>query len=197
MFNEYDCMLAEINPLAVSDTGDLLAVDGKVSIDDNAVGRHPDILEYKNSLDEDELVKEARGSDFLYIPCEPEGNIAVMSNGSGMVMSCMDLISKQNMKVGVAFDLGGGATSERIAKAVNIVLSNKKIDTLFISIFGGITRCDEVAGGLKIAMEKQTDNKLVVIRIEGTNKEEGIKILERYQRQCGISKWYQRRSQGT
>ena len=111
-------MLAEINPLAVSDTGDLIAVDGKVSIDDNAVGRHPDILEYKNSLDEDELVKEARGSDFLYIPCDPEGNIAVMSNGSGMVMSCMDLISKQNMKVGVAFDLGGGATSERIAKAV-------------------------------------------------------------------------------
>lgn len=177
MFNDYNCLLVEINPLAVSDDGCFIAVDGKVNIDDNALNLHSDILEYRDSLDEDELVRKARELDFLYIPCEHDGNIAVMSNGSGMVMSCMDLISKQNLKVGVAFDLGGGATSERIAQAVRIVLSNKKINTLLISIFGGITRCDEVAKGLKLAIENQEDDKLVVIRIEGTNKEEGLEIL--------------------
>jgi succinyl-CoA synthetase beta subunit len=178
MFTEYDCMLAEINPLAITGDGKLIAVDGKVSVDDNALSRQPDILDFRNSLQEDNLVVEARKSGFLYVPCEPEGNIAVMSNGSGMVMSCMDLISKKEMKVGAAFDLGGGATSERIAEAVRIVLSNKSINTLFISIFGGITRCDEVAGGVKLAMEKQTDDKLVVIRIEGTNRGKGLAILK-------------------
>ena len=177
MFLKYDCTLAEINPLVITMDGELKALDGKVSVDDNALSRQPEILEFRNSLKEDELVVKARENRFLYVPCEPDGNIAVMSNGSGMVMSCMDLISKKGMKVGVAFDLGGGATADRIAKAVEIVLSNKKIDTLFISIFGGITRCDEVAGGVKIAMESQTEEKTVIVRIEGTNKEKGIEII--------------------
>lgn len=178
MFIENDCLLVEINPLVVSPEGKLIALDGKVSVDDNALYRQPDMLEFRDSLNEDELVVQARNFGFLYVPCEPDGNIAVMSNGSGMVMSCMDLISAQGMKVGAAFDLGGGATSDRIAEAVKIVLLNKKIDTLFISIFGGITRCDEVAGGLKLAMESRTDDRMVVIRIDGTNKEEGLKILK-------------------
>ena len=178
MFLQYDCMLAEINPLVITKKGELKALDGKISIDDNALSRQPDIMEFRNSLKEDELVVKARENRFLYVPCDPDGNIAVMSNGSGMVMSCMDLISKKGMKVGVAFDLGGGATSDRIAKAVEIVLSNTKIDTLFISIFGGITRCDEVAGGVKIAMESQSDGKTVIVRIEGTNKEKGVEIIK-------------------
>ena len=144
LFCEYDCMLTEINPLVITAENKILALDGKVSIDDNALSRQPDILEFRDSLTEDELVLEARKFNFLYIPCEVDGNIAVMSNGSGMIMSCIDLISKQGMKVGVGFDLGGGATAERIAEAVRIVLSNKNIKALFITIFGGITRCDEV-----------------------------------------------------
>lgn len=177
MFCEYDCTLVEINPLAVTPGGELIALDGKVSVDDSALSRQSDILEFRNSLDENELVLEARSFGFLYIPCEPEGKVAVMSNGSGMVMSCMDLISKEGIEVGVAFDLGGGATADRIAEAVRIVLSNEKINTLFISIFGGITRCDEVARGLKAALESREDDKMVVIRIEGTNKEKGLEVL--------------------
>jgi succinyl-CoA synthetase beta subunit len=100
-----------------------------------------------------------------------------MSNGSGMLMSCIDLISKAGMKVGAALDLGGGATADRIKDAVRIVLSNTNINTLFICIFGGITRCDEVAKGVKLALENQQETKTVVMRMEGTNKEEGVRII--------------------
>lgn len=178
LFCQYDCLLCEINPLVITPEGKLIAIDGKVTIDDSALNRQPDILAFRDSLTEDELVKEARKFRFLYIPCEPEGNIAVMSNGSGMIMSCIDLISKENMKVGAALDLGGGATSDRIAEAIRIVLSNGNIKVLFISIFGGITRCDEVAGGVKASMEVLgNQDKMVIIRIEGTNKEKGLEIL--------------------
>jgi succinyl-CoA synthetase beta subunit len=177
LFREYDCMLTEINPLVITAQNKIFALDGKVSVDDNALIRQPDILAFRNSLTENKLVLEARKFNFLYIPCEEDGNIAVMSNGSGMIMSCIDLISKEGLKVGVGFDLGGGATSERIAEAVRIVLYNKKIKALFITIFGGITRCDEVAAGLKIAMEKQVEDKFLVVRVEGTNKEKGLEII--------------------
>ena len=178
LFLEFDCMLTEINPLVITEKGKILALDGKISIDDNALSRQPDILEFRNNLPDDELILEARKFKFLYIPCENDGNIAVMSNGSGMIMSCIDLISKQGMKVGAALDLGGGATSERIAEAIRIILSNNNIKALFISIFGGITRCDEVANGLKIAMEKEQGEKTVVIRVEGTNKDLGLEIIK-------------------
>jgi succinyl-CoA synthetase beta subunit len=178
VFKGYSCLLAEINPLAVDKSGKVIALDGKVDIDDSALYRLPDMVEFKKSLPEDPLVIEAESFNFLYIPIEKGGNIAVMSNGSGMVMSCIDLISKKGMTVGAALDLGGGATAERIKEAVRIVLSNKDIDTLFISIFGGITRCDEVAGGIKMAMEKQDAGKTVIVRMEGTNKKEGIGIIE-------------------
>lgn len=178
LFLEYDCMLTEINPLVITEKGKILALDGKISIDDNALSRQPDILEFRSNLPDDELILEARKFKFLYIPCENDGNIAVMSNGSGMIMSCIDLISKQGMKVGAALDLGGGATSERIAEAIRIILSNNNIKALFISIFGGITRCDEVANGLKIAMEKEQGEKTVVIRVEGTNKDLGLEIIK-------------------
>jgi succinyl-CoA synthetase beta subunit len=101
-----------------------------------------------------------------------------MSNGSGMLMSCIDLITKEGMTVGAAMDLGGGATSTRIAEAVRIMLSTPGIKAMFICIFGGITRCDEVATGLKIALANQPPDKIVVIRMEGTNKEEGLRIIE-------------------
>jgi len=92
-------------------------------------------------------------------------------------MSCIDLITKAGMSVGAALDLGGGATAERIAEAVTIVLSNPRIDALFINIFGGITRCDEVAGGVKTALEKMEQPKMVVFRAEGTNKAKGLEII--------------------
>ncbi|MDR3643891.1 MAG: ADP-forming succinate--CoA ligase subunit beta [Clostridia bacterium] len=176
LFRASDCLLAEINPLAV--VGDkLITLDAKVTVDDSALYRQPDVLAFRDAIDEDPLVKEARDFRFLYIPCDPEGNIAVTSNGSGMIMSCMDLISKRGMKVCAALDLGGGATSERIAEAVRIVLSGENTKALLISIFGGITRCDEVAGGIVTAMSKMAPGKIVVVRMEGTNKEKGLEIL--------------------
>lgn len=177
MFLEYDCMLVEINPLVISKDNQLVALDGKVSVDDSALFRQFEILSFRDYLPEDELVLEARKFRFLYIPCDVDGNVGVMSNGSGMIMSCIDLITRQGMKVGAALDLGGGATADRIQEAIRIILSNPNIKALFINIFGGITRCDEVAQGVKLAMEKISGNKLVLVRFEGTNKEKGTEIL--------------------
>ena len=120
---------------------------------------------------------EARSFGFHLVPLEKEGTIGVMSNGSGMLMSCIDLLSKRGVTCGAALDLGGGATADRIKEAVRIVLSKKNIDTVFLCIFGGITRCDEVAGGVRMALEAAPAGKTAVIRMEGTNKEKGQEIL--------------------
>jgi succinyl-CoA synthetase beta subunit len=177
MFFEYDCMLVEINPLVISQDNRLVALDGKVSVDDSALVRQPDILTFRESLPDDDLVLETRKFRFLYIPCDPEGSVAVMSNGSGMIMSCIDLITQKGMKVGAALDLGGGATADRIQEAIRIILANSNIRALFINIFGGITRCDEVAQGVKLAIEKLSTDKIILVRFEGTNKEKGTEIL--------------------
>ena len=178
-FMDYDCMLAEINPLVVDNEDNLVALDGKVDIDDSALYRLPDVAAWRDELPVEPLVKEARDFDFLYIPVEEGGSIAVCSNGSGMLMSCIDMISKNGMHVGAVLDLGGGATKERIAEAMRILFSTPGVKAVLINIFGGITRCDEVAGGVKLAMERRTlDGKLIIVRMEGTNKDKGIEIIE-------------------
>lgn len=177
LFGAYDCTLCEVNPVGVVDGDRIVAVDAKVSVDDSSLYRHKDILEYRDEMETDSYIIEARKFNFLYIPCDPEGSIAVISNGSGMIMSCIDVLAKNGMKVGAALDLGGGATAERIQEAVRIVLSNPSIKGLFINIFGGITRCDEVAGGVKLYAQSHEAGKLIVVRFEGTNKEQGIEIL--------------------
>lgn len=173
---KHDCLLAEINPLVVTSDGHLRALDGKVDIDDNALYRHPEIAEFRDEITENPLVLDARRFDFLYIPIKDAGNIAVVSNGSGMIMSSIDLISKRGMEVTCALDLGGGATADRIKEALRIVAENTRVDTVFINIFGGITRCDEIAHGIKQAFDKINANRLVV-RLEGTNKEQGLEIV--------------------
>ncbi|MDR1586239.1 MAG: ADP-forming succinate--CoA ligase subunit beta [Treponema sp.] len=178
MFFDYYTMLVEINPLAVDENGRLIALDGKVEVDDNALPFLPDITAFRDKLQEDPQVIEARKVNFLFIPVDESGDIGVMSNGSGMLMSCIDLISKKGMKVHAALDLGGGATSERIAEAVRIMLGRSQIDTVFICIFGGITRCDEVAKGACLAMsKKEASGKKLILRMEGTNKQEAAKIV--------------------
>lgn len=178
-FMRYDCMLCEINPLVVNAEGRLIALDGKVDIDDSALYRLPDVAAWREELPEEALVKEARKFDFLYIPVEAGGSIAVCSNGSGMLMSCIDMISKNGMQVGAVLDLGGGATAARIAEAMRILFSTPGVKAVLINIFGGITRCDEVAGGVKLAMEHHDlDGKLIVVRMEGTNKDKGVEIIE-------------------
>lgn len=177
LFMRYDATLVEINPLALTDDNRLLALDCKMDIDDSSLFRHPAIYDFRENMDEDTLIKEARKFDFLYIPLKGEGDVAVMSNGSGMLMSCIDLITKEGAKVRAALDLGGGATSNRIAEAVKIVFKNNYIKYLFISIFGGITRCDEVAGGVRLALDEGLSNRTIIIRLEGTNKDEALKII--------------------
>lgn len=177
LFCEVDCLLVEINPLVISAEKRLVALDAKISVDESALSRQPDILAFRDSLPEDERVLEARKYNFLYIPCEAGANIGVMSNGSGMIMSCIDLLSNQGMNVGAALDLGGGATADRIQEGIRIILSNANIKALFINIFGGITRCDEVASGIRMAVENHASDKLLIVRLEGTNKQAGLDIL--------------------
>jgi succinyl-CoA synthetase beta subunit len=181
MFYTYYTMLVEINPLGVDKNGVLTALDGKVEIDDNALASLPDMLACREKIQEDPQVIEARDVQFHFVPMEEAGNIGVMSNGSGMLMSCIDLISQKGMSVHAALDLGGGATADRIAKAVEIMLKRRQIDTVFICIFGGITRCDEVARGACAAMKKALDSgageKHLILRLEGTNKDEAARIV--------------------
>ncbi|HZJ76653.1 MAG TPA: succinate--CoA ligase subunit beta, partial [Oscillospiraceae bacterium] len=177
MYIETDSLLVEINPLLVCEDNKLVALDGKVDVDDSALYRQPKVLEYRDSIQEEELVLEARKYNFLYIPIEKDGDVAVISNGSGMLMSTIDLVTKAGMTVGAVLDLGGGSTSDRIKEAVRIVLLNTDIKYLFINIFGGITRCNEVADGIKIAMEAQPKGKCVIVRLEGTNKDLGVEII--------------------
>ncbi len=178
LFMDYNALLVEINPLATDEQGNLLALDGKVDIDDSALFKLPDIVAYRDHLQEDTLVLEARKFNFLYIPVEEDGDIAVMSNGSGLLMSCIDLLAKKGMAVAAALDLGGGATADRIKEAVRILLSSGRVHTLMICIFGGITRCDEVVEGVRLALAEQAEKKTVVIRMEGTNKEQAMEIVK-------------------
>lgn len=175
-----DCMLAEINPLAIDGEGNVITLDGKVSVDDSALYRQPEVAEFKKSLEKDEniLIKEARDWNFLYIPCDPKGTIAVSSNGSGMLMSCMDRIHDNGMSVYAGLDLGGGATAEKIKEAIRIISTGDQVKAIFINIFGGITRCDEVAGGVRLAKEIYGIEKPIVIRFEGTNKDKGLEIIK-------------------
>jgi len=122
-------------------------------------------------------IRDAEKYGFLYIPCDENGTIGVMSNGSGLIMSTIDMLSKGGMRVGAAMDLGGGATADRIKEAYRIMTAEDQIRAVFINIFGGITRCDEVALGTKLAVESCSERKYVVIRFEGTNKEKGLSIL--------------------
>ncbi len=178
-FMEYDCMLAEINPLIVDKEGRLVALDAKIDVDDSALFRLPDVTAWRDELPEEPLVKEARQFNFLYIPVEAGGSVAVCSNGSGMLMSCIDMITKNGMNVAAVLDLGGGATGERIAEAMRILFSTPGVKAVLINIFGGITRCDEVATGVKLAMERgMLEGKMIVVRMEGTNKDKGIDIID-------------------
>ena len=177
MFIERDCLLAEINPLIVDENGLLRALDAKVEIDDNALIRHGDFKKLQNELTDNNLVLEAREWDFLYIPIGMEGSVGIISNGSGMIMSSIDLLNKRGVKVTCALDLGGGATSERVKEAIRILFHNNNVKLAFINIFGGITRCDEIANGIRLALE-ENPSYIIVVRMEGTNKESGMEIIK-------------------
>ncbi|MBS7621258.1 ADP-forming succinate--CoA ligase subunit beta [Candidatus Bathyarchaeota archaeon] len=172
---DYDAELIEMNPLVETLNGDFVAVDIRIIIDDNALFRHQ---EFKDRILEGELSPqeiEAAKNDIAYVKLD--GDIGVIGNGAGLVMATLDAIQLYGGKPANFLDVGGGAPSEKIAAALKIVLSDPNVKALFINILGGITRCDEVARGILTAKEKLGIEKPLVIRLVGTNEEEGKRIL--------------------
>ncbi|KLD78873.1 ADP-forming succinate--CoA ligase subunit beta [Xanthomonas hyacinthi] len=175
LFNEKDLALVELNPLAILDSGDLYALDGKVNSDDNATFRHKDLAAMRDKTQEDEAEVRASEYDLNYVTMD--GNIGCMVNGAGLAMATMDVIALNGGAPANFLDVGGGATKERVTEAFKLILSSDKVKAIFVNIFGGIVRCDMIAEGI-IAAVKEVDVKVpVVVRLEGTNVEAGKKLL--------------------
>lgn len=170
-----DASLAEINPLVVTGAGKLLGVDGKMVIDDNALFRQSALAEMRDSAEEDPYEAEARRFGLSYVKLD--GDIGCMVNGAGLSMATMDMIKLFGGSPANFLDIGGGATAERVAAALRIILSDKNVKGVLINIFGGITRCDEVARGIIVALDEVATTVPMVVRLVGTNEEEGRAIL--------------------
>ncbi len=175
VFESADASLAEINPLLITKQGNVLALDAKINIDDNALLRHPDIKEMRDFDEEEPLEVEASKYDLNYIKLD--GNVGCMVNGAGLAMATMDLIMHTGGKPANFLDVGGGVSEESVKNAFKILVSDKDVKAALINIFGGIVRCDLVASGI-VKAAKELDLKVpMVVRLEGTNVELGKKIL--------------------
>ena len=166
----------EINPLVVTDSGDLLALDAKINVDDNALYRHTDLAELFDPSQENPAEVIARDFGLNYIALD--GNVACMVNGAGLAMATMDLIQKQGGEPANFLDVGGGTTSDRVAEAFKLILSDKKVKSILVNIFGGIVRCDLIAQGIMQAAKEVGLSLPVVVRLEGTNADLGRTLLE-------------------
>ena len=175
LFMEYDCSLVEINPLAVTEEGEIIPLDAKMDIDSNSLFRHPDILAMHDSSEEDELEAAAASHGLNYIRLD--GTIGSMVNGAGLAMATMDLIKQAGVEPANFLDVGGGASAEMVENGFRIILSDPNVRGIFINIFGGILRCDILAEGVVAAARKVGLSLPVVVRMEGTNVEKGREIL--------------------
>jgi len=175
LFIDYDCTLVEINPLAITADKNIVALDAKINFDDNALFRHKDILEYRDIEEEDPLEVEASKFNLNYIKLS--GNVGNMVNGAGLAMATMDLIKLYGAEPANFLDVGGGANAETVENGFRIILEDKNVKAILINIFGGILRCDLLAKGVVQAANKAGTKIPVVVRMEGTNVEEGRKIL--------------------
>jgi succinyl-CoA synthetase beta subunit len=175
LFMEYDCSLVEINPLGVTEEGEIIPLDAKMDIDGNSLFRHPDILAMHDSSEEDELETAAASHGLNYIRLT--GTIGSMVNGAGLAMATMDLIKQAGVEPANFLDVGGGASAEMVENGFRIILSDPNVRGIFINIFGGILRCDILAEGVVAAARKVGLSLPVVIRMEGTNVEKGREIL--------------------
>jgi malate-CoA ligase subunit beta len=175
-FRDKDALMAEINPMAIIDDNKLIALDAKMSFDSNAVHRHPDILNYRDFDEEDPKEVEATGHGLNYIALD--GNVGCIVNGAGLAMATMDAITYHGGSPANFLDVGGGASPEKIANAFRIVRKDPNVKTILLNIFAGINRCDWVAEGVIQAMQKQDITEPVIVRLSGTNYEQGQKILD-------------------
>lgn len=174
-FSENDATLAEINPLVITKDKRLLALDGKIIIDDNALFRHPDLAELRDMDEEDPSETEARRFGLSYIKLE--GSIGCMVNGAGLAMTSMDIVKLFGGEPANFLDIGGGAPADKVAAAMRIIQSDPNVKAILLNIFGGITRCDEVAHGILAAMGSSKPRVPIVVRLVGTNATEGRRLL--------------------
>jgi succinyl-CoA synthetase beta subunit len=175
-FNEKDCLLAEINPLVLTQSGDLVALDAKINFDDNGLYRHKEIASLRDLNEEDPLEVEASRYNLSYIKLD--GNVGCMVNGAGLAMATMDIIKVVGAEPANFLDVGGGATVEMVKNGFRILMSDKDVRAVLINIFGGIMRCDTLAKGVTEAVLEVKVDVPMVIRLEGTNVEEGRTILK-------------------
>ena len=175
LYLEKDASLLEVNPLIVTGEGHLVALDAKINIEDNALFRQKDLAAWRDASQEDEMERAAAEHELNYVSLD--GDIACMVNGAGLAMATMDLIKLHGGAPANFLDVGGGATRERVTEAFNLILSNKNVRAILVNIFGGIVRCDMIAEGIIHAVKDVGVRVPVVVRIEGTNAEQGRKLL--------------------
>jgi succinyl-CoA synthetase beta subunit len=175
LFVNLDCSLVEINPLVVTKSGDLIALDAKISFDDNALFRHPELAELRDSAEEDPNELRAAAAGLSYV--QLDGNIGCLVNGAGLAMATMDLIKLHGGEPANFLDVGGGANTEQVTEAFRILLADKKVKAVLVNIFGGIMRCTTIAEAILEAYKQVGFNVPLVVRLEGTEVEQGRKIL--------------------
>jgi len=176
LYIKYDCLLVEINPLIYLDSGEIAALDAKLEIDDNARYRQPELTAMVDGACEDPLEKFGRDAGFVVIKLK--GTVSVISNGAGIAISTLDLLKKHGASAANILDLSGGATAEKVMRAVDVVTRDKDVSAVLFNIFGGITRCDEIARGVTQVLKNIPPHVSVVCRLNGTNRDEGIRILK-------------------
>lgn len=176
LFVEKDCSLAEINPLVLNDRGDVVALDGKINFDDNALFRQPDVEALRDMDEEDvnEIEATEKGLSFIQL----DGDIGCMVNGAGLAMATMDMIKIFGGEPANFLDVGGSSSPEKVVHAFRLLLGNPNVNAILVNIFGGITRCDDIAQGILESYKQIEITRPVVIRLSGTNAEEGMKLLE-------------------
>jgi succinyl-CoA synthetase beta subunit len=174
-FTGADAMLCEVNPLIVTAAGEVKALDSKFTVDDNALFRHPDVAEMRDVEAADPRERLAREKDVTYVKLD--GEVGILGNGAGLVMSTLDVIDQVGGSPANFCDLGGGGDAQGVVDALEVILSDPQVKAILFNIFGGITRCDEVARGILEALERLTIERPIVVRLDGTNAEEGRRLL--------------------
>jgi len=175
LYVERDCSIAEINPLVVTKQGDLLALDGKLNFDDNALYRHPEIAALRDPDEEDPRERAAKEIDLAYVGLD--GNVGCMVNGAGLAMATLDMLTYCGGEPANFLDAGGTADKQKVAEAFKLILRDEKVKTILVNIFGGIVRCDMIAEGVVAAAQELGVTIPLVVRLQGTNAAEGREIL--------------------
>jgi succinyl-CoA synthetase beta subunit len=175
VLEQSDATLVEINPMVLLTDGTVMALDSKVTVDDNALFRQPDVAALSDSFPIDPIEQRAREAGLQYVKLD--GEVGIIGNGAGLVMATLDVVKQAGADAANFLDVGGGASAEVMATSLEVILSDPSVRSVLVNIFGGITRCDLVAKGILEALERVTPRVPIVVRLDGTNAEQGRQIL--------------------